>query len=133
MPLPHTVARFNKRVTNRFIEPIARRSAGFAVIHHVGRRSGTPYATPVNLFEFHADSLVSLTYGLATDWVQNVLAGGGSIEDHTGRRRISSCRIVDRSVAWPALPRVVRGALWLLRVDRFLVLSFDEVESQQRR
>jgi hypothetical protein len=48
MELPHRLARFNRRVTN----PVHRLWAGwaptYAIIEHVGRRSGKPYRTPVN-------------------------------------------------------------------------------------
>jgi hypothetical protein len=48
MQLPQRIARFNRHVTN----PIQRMWAGwapsFAIIEHVGRRSGKPYRTPVN-------------------------------------------------------------------------------------
>ncbi|MGI9597620.1 MAG: nitroreductase family deazaflavin-dependent oxidoreductase [Acidimicrobiales bacterium] len=125
MPLPHLIARFNKRVTNRFIEPIARRSSGFAVVHHVGRRSRTAYSTPVNLFELDGDAIVALTYGSSADWLRNVLAGGGTVENVSGWRPIDSAVIVDRAVAWPALPRPVKGALRILGVHQFLRLSFD--------
>ena len=140
MPLPHVVARFNKRVTNRFLEPIARRSPGFAVVHHTGRRSGASYATPLNLFglgdgvdqdegvDRGGDAIVSLTYGPSADWVQNVLAGSGAVEDRSGRRSSSPRRVVGRDVAWPVLPRLVRGALRMLRVRDFLLLSITDAD-----
>jgi deazaflavin-dependent oxidoreductase (nitroreductase family) len=123
VPLPHSVARFNKRVTNRFVEPVARRFRGFAVVHHTGRRSGTAYTTPVNLFGLGSSSIVVLTYGPSADWVQNVLASGGEVEDGTGLRRIEQAEVVARSVAWPALPLLVRGVLRVLRVHDFMRLS----------
>ena len=123
MPLPRAIARFNKRVTNRFIEPIARRSSGFAVVHHVGRRSGAAYSTPVNLFAFDGHGIVALTYGPSADWVQNVLAAGGTVENSSGIRPIDTAEIVDRAAAWPALPAIVRGALRTLRVRDFMRLS----------
>ena len=50
MKLPPRLARFNRHVTN----PIQRMWAGwapsFAIIEHVGRRSGKRYRTPVNVF-----------------------------------------------------------------------------------
>ncbi len=126
MVLPRAVARFNKRVTNRFLEPIARRSSGFAVVHHRGRMSGASYTTPLNLFTLDdRQAIVSLTYGPSADWVQNVLAGLGTFEDRSGRRKIESVTIVGRAVAWPALPRVVRLAVRLIRVREFLLLSFS--------
>ncbi len=134
MPLPHAIARFNKRVTNRYIEPIARRSGGFAVVHHIGRRSGETYATPVNLFDLEpargespvpgGDVIVTLTYGLVADWAQNVLVGGGTVERSAGGSHvITSASVVDRTVAWPALPLPVRLAVRALRVDQFMRLS----------
>ncbi len=124
MPLPHMIARFNKRVSNRFIEPIARRSSGFAVIHHRGRRSARAYTTPVNLFDLNGDAIVALTYGLSTDWLQNILVNGGTVESRAGCRRIDTARIVDRSVAWPVLPIAVRLALRMLGVTHVLRLTF---------
>lgn len=128
MPLPHAVARFNRRVTNRWIEPIARRSPGFAIVHHAGRRSGAPYRTPVNVFEMAGDPtdlVVALTYGPSADWSRNVLAGGGTVERTAIVHRIAAAAVVDRDAAWPALPRFVRGALRLLRVRHFLRLTLD--------
>ena len=129
MVLPRAVARLNKRVTNRFVEPIARRSSGFAVVHHRGRASGTSYATPLNLFTLDdRQAIVSLTYGPSADWVQNVLAGSGSLEDRSGYREIESAKIVDSEVAWPALPRVVRVAVGLIRVRDYMLLSLGPPE-----
>lgn len=125
MPLPRGVARFNKRVTNRFLEPIARRASGFAVVHHVGRQSGRAYTTPVNLFALGDDAIVALTYGPDADWVQNVLVTGGSVEHRESRREIEQVTVVGRDVAWPVLPPAVRGALRMTRVQTFLRLSFS--------
>ena len=126
MPLPRAVARFNKRVTNRFLEPVARRSTGFAVVHHSGRRSGTAFRTPVNLFA-RSDGrfIVALTYGPAADWVQNVLDDGGKVETRSGERPIETAIVVGRSDAWPVLPGLVRIALRAMRVRDFLLLSIS--------
>ena len=51
MPIPKRVAHFNKRVTNRVTRHIAGWMPGFAIVTHVGRRSGRTYRTPVNIFE----------------------------------------------------------------------------------
>ena len=124
MPLPRAVARFNKAVTNRYVEPLARRRRGFAVVHHRGRRSGRAYSTPVNLFPLGDDeAVVALTYGPVADWARNVLDGGGDVETVTGVRPITASSVVDRSVAWPVLPWFVRAALRVLRVRDFMRLS----------
>ena len=50
MQLPQWLARFNRHVTN----PIQRLWAGWApgmgILEHVGRKSGKPYRTPLNVF-----------------------------------------------------------------------------------
>jgi len=122
MPLPLSIARFNKRYTNRFVEPVLRRWSRFGVVHHVGRRTGTAYRTPVTAFELDGVLVVALTYGPSADWVQNVIAGPGQIERAGVRTDIAGVEVVGRDVAWAALPAFVRGALRVLRVRHFLLL-----------
>src|SRR5580704_19353031 len=71
------VAAFNRAVTNRITSRFAARLAGFAILTHVGRRSGTLYHTPVNVFPASEGFLIALTYGRESEWVKNVLAAGG--------------------------------------------------------
>lgn len=135
MPLPHAVARFNRRFTNRFLEPVARRGSGFCLVTHTGRRSGRSYRTPVNLFTYRpprASSarpggprrfVVALTYGPGADWVKNVLAGQASITTRGVTAPIAAATVIDRPTAWPSLPRAVRVALRLLTVRHFLLLE----------
>lgn len=123
MPLPRSVARFNKRFTNRFAEPLARRFSNFAVVHHVGRRTGRPYKTPVNCFGAGDAFVVALTYGCRADWAQNVLGGPARLELAGNTRQIVSADVVGRDDAWPILPRLVRTALRILRVRDFLRLT----------
>ncbi len=124
MPVPHAVARFNKRYTNRFIEPVVRRLPGFAVVHHIGRRSGTNFATPIRLFaRGDGSSLVVLTYGERADWVRNVIASGGEIQDSAGRHRLRTVELVDRDAVAAELPAIVRLATRVLRIDQLLRLE----------
>jgi deazaflavin-dependent oxidoreductase (nitroreductase family) len=76
MPLPKGLARFNKVVTNRVVGPFAARLPGFAIVTHVGRRSGREYSNPVNLFHSGDRYVIALTYGADSQWVRNVLAAG---------------------------------------------------------
>lgn len=131
MPLPRWVARFNKRVTNRWLEPLARRSSGFAVVEHRGRSTGAIYRTPVNIFYADGRVLVALTYGPGADWYRNVYAGGGRLETKGLIRSILDVDLVGRDFAWRWLPWPVRAALRLLRVRDFALLSAgDPVTSQ---
>jgi deazaflavin-dependent oxidoreductase (nitroreductase family) len=79
------MARFNHLVTNRTIGKMAPWANAFGVVHHVGRKSGKEYRTPVNVFERDGKIVVALTYGSGTDWVRNVLAAGEC--DMTHRRQ----------------------------------------------
>jgi len=77
MPIPHRVARFNKRVTNRVTTRFAGWMPGFAILTDVGRRSGQTYRTPVNVLRDGVRYVFALTYGSDVDWVRNVLAARG--------------------------------------------------------
>ena len=85
MPIPKSVARFNKKVTNRVTAPFARHLPGFAIVTHLGRRSGRTYRTPVNVFRRGDDYVFALTYGADVDWVKNVEAAGACDIESRGR------------------------------------------------
>jgi deazaflavin-dependent oxidoreductase (nitroreductase family) len=60
---------------------INRKNAGtwrspFALLHHVGRRSGRTYRTPLGAYPHGDGFLFPLTYGTTSDWYQNVAAAG---------------------------------------------------------
>ena len=131
MPLPHAVARFNKHVTNRFLEPLARRASGFAVVHHRGRVSGRSYRTPLNVFPTDDGLIIALTYGPDVDWLRNVQSGPSELERNGEIRSIAHVRLVARSVAWPVLPVMVKLVLRLLRIHHFCLVSIDEVNTSQ--
>ena len=122
MPLPRRLARFNRVVTNRVVGPPARHLPGFAVVSHVGRRSGRTHRTPVNLYRHGDDYVIALMYGADRDWVRNVLAAGGADVETRGRR----LRLVDpelvRDPARSLVPRPVRVPVGLANVDEFMLL-----------
>lgn len=123
MPLPRSIARFNRRVTNRVMLHLAGWMPGFAVVCHVGRRSGHSYRTPVNVFRDGRRYVFALTYGRESDWVRNVLAAGGC-RIETRRRTVALADPVlftdqDRRT----IPAPARWILRLIRSDEFLALS----------
>ena len=63
-------------VINPFNKVFASRLPWFGILTHVGRRSGTLYRTPINLFERGDRVVFMLTYGSDAEWVQNVFAAG---------------------------------------------------------
>jgi deazaflavin-dependent oxidoreductase (nitroreductase family) len=111
MQLPQRLARFNRHVTN----PIQRLWAGwappFAIIEHVGRRSGKTYHTPVNALTADVDGkpgvAILLTYGPDRDWLKNLTAAGGGRIRRKGKTfGITNPQVVTRA---EAASHVVRG------------------------
>lgn len=120
MPIPKAVARFNNHVTNRVSRPIAGQAPGFAVVAHVGRRSGRTYRTPVNMFRDGERYVFALPYGADSQWVKNVMAAG-SCDVRTQGRTVHLCepRIYtdpDRRL----VPGPVRLVLQIFDVTDFL-------------
>ena len=66
-----------KRVINpKTLRAVARGESNYAVVHHVGRRSGRAHETPVEAYRTAEGALILLPYGPVTDWCRNVLAAG---------------------------------------------------------
>jgi deazaflavin-dependent oxidoreductase (nitroreductase family) len=123
MPLPERLARFNRIVTNRIARRLAGRVPGFAIVEHVGRRSGRTYRTPVNIFRNGEDRyVIALTYGRDSKWVRNVLAAGGAEVVTRGRRLRLVEPVVVRDEQRTMMPAGVRSVLGVIRVDDFMVL-----------
>jgi deazaflavin-dependent oxidoreductase (nitroreductase family) len=76
MPIPRAVRQWNKAGLNKVTRRIAPWMPGLGVVVHRGRRSGSVYQTPVNVFTTADGYVLALTYGPDTDWVKNVLAAG---------------------------------------------------------
>ena len=76
MQIPAVVGRINKKITNPIQRQWAPKLAPYAMVEHVGRKSGKKYSIPV-LAWVDGDRLsIVLTYGRHTDWVRNVQAAG---------------------------------------------------------
>ena len=122
MPLPKRLARFNRHVTNRIVGPVARRLPGFAVVSHVGRRSGRVYRTPVNLFRDGDHYVIALTYGSDSQWVRNVLAAGAFDIETRGRRVHLVAPEIVRDARRSLVPEPIRPILRLARVSDFMLV-----------
>jgi deazaflavin-dependent oxidoreductase (nitroreductase family) len=127
MPAPKSIARFNRVVTNPLLRPLARRLPGFAIVMHVGRRSGRTYRTPVNLFRTDDGRyVIAMTYGADSQWVRNVVAARGAEIETRGRR----IRLADPEMVHdPRRTMIPPPARWILRlanVTDFMVLRPSE-------
>src|SRR4051812_15246920 len=124
MPLPKRLARFNRVVTNPIVRRVAGWLPGFAIVEHVGRRSGRTYRTPVNIFRAGPEDryVIALTYGRDSGWVRNTLAAGGADVETRGRR----FRLVDPEIVHDEerslMPPPVRAILRQVGVSDFLLM-----------
>ncbi|OXM71885.1 MULTISPECIES: nitroreductase family deazaflavin-dependent oxidoreductase [Amycolatopsis] len=123
MVLPKRIARFNRVATNRVLGPLTKRLPGFGTIVHRGRKSGTTYRTPVNVFRADGGYVLALTYGPDTDWVRNILAAGGCEIETRGRSvRTTRPRVVHDEQR-TSMPPGVRQILSVVGVTDFLFLD----------
>ena len=124
------MARFNRRFANPLFLRVAGHLPGFAIVGHVGRKSGCAYRTPVNAFRTDEGYVIALTYGSESDWVKNVLAAG-SCELHTRGRRVhlSDPRLeTDRRKSWA--PLLVKLILNLIDASQYVRLSLERASPE---
>jgi deazaflavin-dependent oxidoreductase (nitroreductase family) len=101
-------------VNRVILNPIVLRIAGplaVSVVHHVGRRTGRAYRTPVFAEPTSEGFIVGLIYGADTDWCRNVLAARGAVLAHRAHElRLTSPRVIDAATARTMLPL----GIWLI-------------------
>ena len=67
---------FTSRIFNRLSIHVAGWLPAFAILTHVGRRSGRRYRTPINVFHRGDHYVFALTYGSDVEWLKNILVAG---------------------------------------------------------
>lgn len=111
---------FTTHVVNPLLRPFAGWLPGFALITHVGRKSGRLYRTPINVFRRGDHYVFALTYGSNVEWVKNIVAAGGC-EMRTRNRDVHLTQpelIVDPELR--LMPSFLRLIGRLNRVSEFL-------------
>lgn len=108
---------------NPVLRPLARWMPPLAVLHHRGRRSGTPFDTPVQAFRTRTGFVVGLAYTPDANWAKNILALDGGQISRGGR-----CYTISRPrrrgpEARADLPAPVGFMMRKLGIDDFL--EFD--------
>ena len=113
----------------RMTAPITRVLAGrrffplWAVVHHIGRKSGRELTVPVAVRVTPQLFIVVLPWGPGTNWARNVLAAGGCVvrwkgADHqTGRPEVveqAQARSYYSRFEWAVVQRVFRAESFLL-------------------
>ena len=96
----------------------------YAVVHHVGRKSGQAYEVPVALIAAPTQFVICLPFGRGTNWARNVVAAGGcDIRWKGGIHHVTSPRVVGREVALPLANRFERFMIPRLGFEDFLLLE----------
>lgn len=124
MPLPKRLARVNRSVTNRITRLIAGRIPPLAIVHHVGRKSGKLYATPIMVFKRPSGFVIAMTYGTDTEWSKNVLAAGGcTIEYRRKLLPVTNPRLTTISDVSGDVPWLVRFILKRINAHDAMMLT----------
>ncbi|GAB3769534.1 nitroreductase family deazaflavin-dependent oxidoreductase [Microlunatus parietis] len=111
-------------VINPVLVPLARRMPTLAVLHHVGRRSGRRYRTPVQAYRTEQGFLIGLVYDSAADWARNLEANGSGELTRSGRTyRVSAPTRLAAADALPLLPGPAAWMMRLVRVEEFVALA----------
>jgi deazaflavin-dependent oxidoreductase (nitroreductase family) len=121
------VRQFNKRTFNPWIL----RSAGtahspFAVVGHIGRRSGKTYATPVIAIRVQDGFAFALTYGPEVDWYRNILVAGSCTLRRRGKTyNLDRPETMSAEAGLLAFPFPWRPILWLMRKRDFFRMRLN--------
>jgi deazaflavin-dependent oxidoreductase (nitroreductase family) len=98
MRVPRAVADFNRRVTNPVARSVTPWLPGLGTLEHVGRKSGKRYRTPLLVFKTRDGFVILIGYGLESDWLKNVLAGGPTVLHKQGKAiALTGPRIVNKA------------------------------------
>jgi deazaflavin-dependent oxidoreductase (nitroreductase family) len=116
---------FNKYILNRLTRNLAGISRGpFAIVKHVGRRSGKYYETPIFVFRIMDGFVVVLTYGPNVDWYRNVLAANHcELVWHRKEYNVVNIEPIDTKTALPALPPLIKLILGTVGVHDFVEMK----------
>ena len=113
---------FNKYVFNRVMLKFAGSSRSqFAVVRHVGRRSGKTYETPIIVLAQGDAFVIALTYGPKVDWYRNLVAAEhGTLLWQKKTYEIGKPESLDQAVALPLFPAFERFILQRSGVQDFV-------------
>lgn len=119
------VRQVNKHVLNRGMRRLAHLRFGpFANVHHVGRKSGKTYVTPILVVPIDGGFMIALTYGPEVDSYRNVVAAGGcKIVWHDRTYIIDAVEPVDAATGRAGFPQPERSILGLLGIHHYARLK----------
>ncbi len=124
MPIPYSITKFNKHITNRFFLLFAGWIPPLAIVEHRGRTSGRQYNTPILAFPTANGYVFTLTYGKNVDWVKNLQASGyGILKYGGGTDQIHTFHFVTYEDVKKIYPGIVRLFLETIHVTDCLTVE----------
>ena len=117
----------NKHVTNKILIHICGKKFGhFAILSHVGRKSGKLYRIPIIAEPFEDGFVIALTYGKKVDWYENVKTNGGcSLFWKNKEYDLINPEFIDKEVGVMAFPSPMRSVLLVLGIEYYLSLAIQ--------
>jgi deazaflavin-dependent oxidoreductase (nitroreductase family) len=114
----------------RVTAPMARALAGrrffplWAVVHHIGRKTGRELSVPVAVMAAADTFVITLPWGPGTNWARNVLAAGGCTLTWRGADlQVTDPRLLDRDGARPYFGRLTWAVVRrVIGADAFLLV-----------
>ncbi len=124
-----------KHTLNPITRRIARSGHGpFAIVRHIGRRSGKVYETPIIVARVPDGFVIELTYGRNVDWHKNVLAAGHcTIVWHGKQYAIYRIDPLDTEAGRAAFPLPARLILRITGRKHFEKLTYRQPTEYYRR
>jgi len=121
-PLLTAVRKMNRAVMNpRAMKTAGQPGAYAGVVRHVGRKSGTPYETPIGPFPTDYGFDIALPYGSRPDWLKNVVAAGSAVIVHEGvAYSIDQPEVIAAADAMDNVPPSEQRNIRAFAVDNFL-------------
>ena len=116
---------FVKRFVNPILRNVAHSSLGpFALLRHVGRRSGKRYEIPIMVWRMKDGFMIVLTYGRNVDWLRNLQAADqGSLRWHKREYVFKRPEFIDTKTARQALPPFIKFVLGLRGAHEYVKLA----------
>lgn len=113
---------FNRKALNPFTLSFAgRRHSPYAIVGHVGRKSGKAYATPVVAMAVGEHFVIPMPYGAHVDWCRNVQAAKQSILAWNGDAyQIGEPRVIEPLEGLPAFPQWLQIVLEKSKTEKYL-------------
>lgn len=115
----------NKYVTNKILIHIAGKKFGhFAILDHVGRKSGRHYRIPIIAEPLENGFVIALTYGKKVDWYGNILASGGcGLRWKERDYALVNPRFIAPEIGLSAFPKTLRPILRRKGIQYYLQLD----------